>query len=295
MKDKKGNPFTRKVQGQKLASGTKPRNTPFSSLDELFYSPVHQQDNARNRCKNKLDQWASTIISRPLRMKSHGSETIVSIKRAVYKYHYKVTSLAYMIKALCELKLCSYIIIRRSFIVVNGPLLDVFKELFAFCIKRRKYHILALERAGLFQWISKKDINKSIVEAYGCSELSVQFENSADVYCKIWWMLSTLGFELNEIAVLEKVQEKHNMNIAYDESKIIQKALGLYGHRASKKQATPGASSCQRKRVKCPRCGCMIKAKGLERHIRMRHGAVIPTGLIIDNRLSELQQDLYGD
>lgn len=294
-KGKKGSAFTRKVQGQKLSSGTKPRNTPFSSLDELLYSPVHQQDKNGKRPKNKLDQWAAAAIGRPLRTKPHESKTIVSVRRAVYKYHYNVISLAYPIKTLRELKFCNYIVIRRSLIVVNGTLLDVFQELFAFCVKRRKYHILALERAGYFKWICKEDTNKSIVEAFSCNELSIRFRDNEDVCLKIRWMLSTLGFELNEIAVLEKVQKKRKNNIAYDESRTIRKALGFDLHRASKKQATPGAPSCMRNRVKCPRCGCMIKAKELERHIRMKHGPVIPAGRIIDNSLSERQQDLYGD
>ena len=294
MKNRMGNSFTRKVQGQKLSSGTEPRNTPFSALGELFHSSVHQQDNNGERCKNKFDQWADAVIGKPLRTKPHESGTILSIRRVLYKYHYNVISLACPIKTLRELKFCNYIVIRRSFIVVNGSLLNVFQELFSFCIKRRKYHILALERAGQFQWIGKKDINKSIVEAYGCSELSVQFENTADVWRKIRWMLSTLGFELTKIAVLEKVQKKRKKNIAYDESSIIRKALGFDGHRTTKKQVTPGASSGMRNRVKCPRCGCMIKAKELERHMLMKHGPVTPTGQIIDNSLSELQQDLYG-
>ena len=142
MQDKKGNASTRKVQGQKFASGTKPRNTPFSSLDELIYSPVHQQENKGKRYQNKLDQWAATIIGRPFQAKPYESEKIVSIRRVVYKYHYNVISLAYPVKTLRELKFCNYIVIRRSLIVVNGALLDVFQELFAFCIKRRKYHIL---------------------------------------------------------------------------------------------------------------------------------------------------------
>ena len=294
MKNKTGNTFTRKVQGQKLASGTKPRNTPFSSLGKLFYLSLHQQDDKGKRSKNKFDQWAAAAICKPLRTKPHESKKIVSIRQVVYKYHYNVISLACPIKTLSELKFCNYIVIRRSFIVVNGPLLDVFKELFAFCIKRRKHHLLALERAGQFQWIRKKDINKSIVEAYGCSELSVQFENSADVCCKIRWMLSTLGFELNEIAVLEKVQKNRKENIAYDESSIIRKALGLDGRRAPKKQVIPVTSSRVRKRVKCSHCGRRIPEEELKSHIRKWH-PVIPAGRIIGNHLSELQQDLYGD
>ncbi len=298
VKNEMENTFTRKVQEQTLSSGTELKNTPFSSQGKLFYSLVHQQDNNGKKCKNKLDRWAATVICRPLRTPlsttPHESETIMFLRRVLYKYHYNVISLAYPLKALCELKLCNYIIIRKSFIVVNGSLLNVFQELFAFCIKRRKYHILALERAGQFQWICKKDTNKSIVEAYSCSELSIQFRNNMDVCCKIRWMLSTLGFELNKIAVLEKVQKKRKKNIAYDESRIIRKALGLDGRRAPKKQVIPVTSSRVGKNVKCPRCGRRIPAQKLESHIRKLH-TVIPAGRIISNRLSELQQDLYGD
>lgn len=218
----------------------------------------------------------------------------MSIRRVVYKYHYNVISLAYPIKTLRELKFCNYIVIRKSFIVVNGTLLDVFQELFAFCIKRRKYHILALERAGYFKWISKEDTNKSIVEAFSCNELSIQFRDNVDVCWKIRWMLSTLGFELNKIAVLEKAQKKHNKNIAYDESRIIRKALGLDGRRTPKKRGKPVSSSRMGTNAKCPYCGRHIQAQKLESHIRKLH-TVIPAGRIISNRLSELQQDLYGD
>ena len=246
------------------------------------------------RHQNKLDQWAATIIGRPFQAKLYESEKIVSIRRVVYKCHYNVISLAYPVKTLRELKFCNYIVIRRSFIVVNGTLLDVFQELFAFCIKHRKYHILALERAGYFQWICKKDTNKSIVEAFSCNELSIQFRDNVDVCWKIRWMLSTLGFELNEIAVLEKVQKKRKENIAYDESRIIRKALGLDGRRAPKKQVIPVTPSRVRKRVKCPHCGRRIPEEELKSHIRKWH-PVIPAGRIIGNHLSELQQDLYGD
>lgn len=277
MKDKKGNTSTRKVQGPKLASGTKPRNTPFSSLGRLFYLSVLQQDKKGKRSKNKLDQWAAAAIARPLRTEPLESKTIVSIRRVVYNYHYNVISLAYPIKTLRELKFCNYIVIRKSFIVVNGTLLDVFQELFAFCIKRRKYHILALERAGYFRWICKKDTNKSIVEAFSCNELSIQFRNIEDVCWKIRWMLSTLGFELNKIAVLEKAQKKHHKNIAYDESRIIRKALGFDGRRTPKKGGIPLTSSRVRKNVKCPHCGRRIPTQKLESHIRKWH-PVIPAG-----------------